>query len=107
MLGGEATDTAASLAGHESRRPIVIGNEIKSNCNYLSPGSGDAQADPGFTAANISHLVYATISPILEKFILTTGRKILPGDEAVFAEYKCFLALRVFPCLHFSLMDRQ
>jgi hypothetical protein len=44
---------------------------------YLLVEGYPTEADPDFKEANINHLVYATISPILEKFILTTGRKTL------------------------------
>ncbi|KAI5803265.1 hypothetical protein DFH27DRAFT_44381 [Peziza echinospora] len=35
------------------------------------------EADPDFKESNINHLVYATISPILQNFIRKTGRKTL------------------------------
>ena len=44
---------------------------------YILVEGFPTEADPDFKETNINHLVYATISSILEKSILTTGRKIL------------------------------
>jgi hypothetical protein len=42
---------------------------------YLRVEGFPTEADPEFKESNINHLVYATISPILDDFIRMTGRK--------------------------------
>ena len=42
---------------------------------YLEIEGEPMEADPDFNEGNISHLVYATISPIIRNFRRKTGRK--------------------------------
>ena len=50
---------------------------------YLRIEGEPTEADPDFKAGNINHLVFAIISPILEKFALTTGRNVVLGEKEI------------------------
>ena len=72
------------ILGHQNESNEVMGAKGKvyeQIVRYLRIEGNPTGADPDFKEANINHLVFSILSPILEKFVLTTGRDLRLRSE--------------------------